>query len=374
MGNIVSINKINKDKIKYLAEEVGIPLNFDITKINGIISPETVDRVNDYIKKIQPTIQVGINKFKLTALLSKIPSDVLPYEDYLKSPEGKKEGSLLNLNLPNNFFISNVLLPVRNQGQTNYCVAYATACAIEYKNIMTKKYLDYLSPAFIYTNRNDTSVDDGMTSIDAILIVKNYGVSTDKIFPMENLNKSIQPYIYDDAQKYKVTQYNYIVKLDTIKIALFNNGPVMAILPVYNSTSMFWKKNTTINNTDIGYHCITLVGYDDTNKQLLIRNSWGTNWGMGGYTWFPYSDFDIIVESWTLHPEVPQPETSLYLTVPFDDYNSDSNLSNQIIGLDPEVFYSILAGIIIFIIIIIIIIIIRYKQSRLATNPVTKNN
>jgi hypothetical protein len=373
MGNIISTNKINKDKIKYLAEEVGIPLNFDITKINGIVSPEIVYNININIKKIQPIIQIGINKFKLTALLSKITSDILSYDDYLNTPDGKKAASD-GSNLPKTFFISNILLPVRNQGQTNCCVAYATACAIEYKNIMTKKYLDYLSPAFIYTNRNDTSIDDGMTSIDAISIVKKYGVSTDKFFPMEKLNKSIQPYVYDDAQKYKVTQYNYIVKLDTLKIALFNNGPVMAILPVYNSTTMFWKNNATINNTDIGYHCISIIGFDDVNEQLLIRNSWGTNWGMSGNTWFPYSDFKLIVESWTLHPEVPQPDTSLYLTVPFDDYNSDSNLSNQIIGLDPEVFYSLLAGIIIFIIIIIIIIIIRYKQSILATIPVTKNN
>jgi len=44
-----------------------------------------------------------------------------------------------------------------------------------------------------------------------------------------------------------------------------------------------------------GGHAILAVGYDDKHKNknakpgaLLIRNSWGTSWGDGGYGWLPY--------------------------------------------------------------------------------------
>jgi hypothetical protein len=350
----------NKYKIKYTEEELKIFGNINIDKINNVIPSETIDKINTYIKLLQPVITIGINKFKLTAFLSKITLDDISYGDFLKSPQGIKAG---NRSLPKTFILANILLPIRNQGDTNCCVAFSIACAMEYKNIMNDKYLDYLSPAFIYNKREDNTKDEGMTSKNAIDIIKTYGTATDKLFPMNMLHKPIQPYINDNALNYKIDGSYYITNLDEMKTAIYNNGPVLAILPAYTNydQNTFWIKPS--NNNDFGYHCITIVGYDDLNTKLLIRNSWGTNWAINGYQWFPYSDFNIIAEAWTLLPSTPQPNESVYLTT---NINSDNilNTSDQIIGLDPIVFYSLLAGVVIFIIIIIIVIIIRYKQNK----------
>ena len=63
-------------------------------------------------------------------------------------------------------------------------------------------------------------------------------------------------------------------------------------------------------------------------------------------------------------------DSTLEKTEPLDvednqknDNNNEIDTSDQIIGIDPVVFYSLLAGIIIFIILIIIVIILRYKQQ-----------
>jgi C1A family cysteine protease len=51
-----------------------------------------------------------------------------------------------------------------------------------------------------------------------------------------------------------------------------------------------------------GGHAVVAVGYDDTKiigtsvGALLIRNSWGTNWGEQGYGWLPY---DYILKGLT---------------------------------------------------------------------------
>ena len=50
----------------------------------------------------------------------------------------------------------------------------------------------------------------------------------------------------------------------------------------------------------VGGHAVAAVGYDDKMKiqnrygeeetagAMLIRNSWGQDWGEGGYGWLPY--------------------------------------------------------------------------------------
>lgn len=37
-----------------------------------------------------------------------------------------------------------------------------------------------------------------------------------------------------------------------------------------------------------GRHAVVAAGYDDSRQQLIIRNSWGSGWGDGGYAWLPY--------------------------------------------------------------------------------------
>jgi C1A family cysteine protease len=65
----------------------------------------------------------------------------------------------------------------------------------------------------------------------------------------------------------------------------------------------------------VGGHAVVVAGYNDTIKikntgagaaettgALLIRNSWGTGWGDGGYGWLPYEYVlrGLAVDWWTL--------------------------------------------------------------------------
>jgi C1A family cysteine protease len=64
----------------------------------------------------------------------------------------------------------------------------------------------------------------------------------------------------------------------------------------------------------LGGHAIVAVGYDENMKikntnpggvetkgALLIRNSWGTNWGEKGYGWLPYDYVlkELAVDWWS---------------------------------------------------------------------------
>ena len=40
----------------------------------------------------------------------------------------------------------------------------------------------------------------------------------------------------------------------------------------------------------LGGHAIVAVGYDLRRKSVLIRNSWGVDWGLSGHAWLPFGD------------------------------------------------------------------------------------
>jgi peptidoglycan/LPS O-acetylase OafA/YrhL len=42
------------------------------------------------------------------------------------------------------------------------------------------------------------------------------------------------------------------------------------------------------NEVMLGGHAAMLVGYDDKKQCFIIRNSWGTKWGLKGYGWISY--------------------------------------------------------------------------------------
>jgi C1A family cysteine protease len=53
----------------------------------------------------------------------------------------------------------------------------------------------------------------------------------------------------------------------------------------------------------LGGHAVLAVGYDDATARFIIRNSWGTSWGDGGYGYMPYAyltDSDLAADFWTI--------------------------------------------------------------------------
>lgn len=43
-------------------------------------------------------------------------------------------------------------------------------------------------------------------------------------------------------------------------------------------------------------HCMLIIGYDDTTQALLIQNSEGAVWGIGGRIWMAYSTFQFLAQ------------------------------------------------------------------------------
>lgn len=87
-------------------------------------------------------------------------------------------------------------------------------------------------------------------------------------------------------------EFNPVYGLDGIKRALNQGKPVC--ITIYVHTDFYYlgknwrthKWNTSTNPE--GLHAVSVIGYDDEAQRLLVENSWGPNFGDGGFFGIPY--------------------------------------------------------------------------------------
>jgi C1A family cysteine protease len=218
--------------------------------------------------------------------------------------------------------------PVYDQGQIGSCTANAIAGAFEFE--LAKQQLTDLMPSrlFIYYNerRMEGSVasDSGAQIRDGFTTISNLGVVSETDWPYDGTpaepDGSWPPgakagqkpphKLYKEALQNRATTYQRVVQdLDQMKGCLAAGYPFVAGFTVYSSFESAEVASTGIvpmpqpSESTIGGHAVVVVGYDDSTQFFLVRNSWGTTWGLGGYFWMPYAyltESSLSSDFWTL--------------------------------------------------------------------------
>ena len=97
----------------------------------------------------------------------------------------------------------------------------------------------------------------------------------------------------------KIESYTSYATMDARKNALATQGPLLAGLAVYNdfyaySSGVYVKTGSASFE---GYHCICVVGYDDSQQCWILKNSWGAGWGDHGFIRVRYNQPDLLIDS-----------------------------------------------------------------------------
>jgi len=93
----------------------------------------------------------------------------------------------------------------------------------------------------------------------------------------------------------------WFTNIESVKAAI-HKGPLMTTMTVYADFLAYSDGIYKTSGKDaLGGHAIGLVGYDDTSRTWIIRNSWGPEWGNGGYARISWDDKSGIGNStWLL--------------------------------------------------------------------------
>jgi len=123
-----------------------------------------------------------------------------------------------------------------------------------------------------------------------------HGTASARTIPYQGVDLPCNPTV---PITYKARNADYVNQLvdipptNEIKKALIAHGPLSAC--VYIDTAFLAYARGVFNHTAFNQvnHAVTLVGWDDSKNAWLIKNSWGTDWGEGGYMWIAYNCHSI---------------------------------------------------------------------------------
>jgi C1A family cysteine protease len=205
---------------------------------------------------------------------------------------------------------------VYDQGQLGSCTANAIGAAIQFDR-MKQSLPDFVpSRLFIYYNEREmegtVESDSGAQIRDGIKSVSKEGACKEDIWPYDIIKFRERPSqeAYDDAKLDRAVSYQRLIQnLNQMKGCLASGFPFVFGFTVYESfespevAKSGHAPMPAPAEQEIGGHAVLAVGYDDANQWFLIRNSWGTGWGMEGYFTLPYtyvSQRSLAADFWTI--------------------------------------------------------------------------
>lgn len=206
--------------------------------------------------------------------------------------------------------------PVYDQGQLGSCTANAVAGLVEYDRIRQGKPALNPSRLFIYYNERmaDGTVtsDAGSTIRESIKSVNDNGWCLESEWPYDESQFAVHPPAdaYHHALSHKVKSYQAIPQTEyALQLCLAQGNPITFGISVYSSFMSQDVASTglvplpTPGESLEGGHAILICGYNAQERTFLVRNSWGSSWGMNGYCLMPYEyvlDPNLASDFWTI--------------------------------------------------------------------------
>nr|BAC65418.1 cathepsin L [Pandalus borealis] len=179
--------------------------------------------------------------------------------------------------------------PVKDQGQCGSCWAFSTTGALEGAHFLKHGDLVSLSEQnLVDCSTENSGCNGGVVQWAYDYIKSNNGIDTESSYPYEAQDLTCR---FDAAHVgATVTGYADIPYADEVTqaSAVHDDGPVSVCIDAGHnsfqlySSGVYYEPNCNPSSIN---HAVLPVGYgtEEGSDYWLIKNSWGTGWGLSGY-------------------------------------------------------------------------------------------
>ena len=188
--------------------------------------------------------------------------------------------------------------PIKDQGTCGSCVSFGTIALLEAMALIEKGTLLDLSEADLHFCSSHGASCNGWYPSPALQSIQQRGVTDEVHFPYGSAFTSGAPQCIlapDRAQHLYNIQSTCWYVIDFFrKDYLTHHGPLVACMDVYDDFFSYGGgvyHHVTGNKE--GGHCILVVGYSESQKCWICKNSWGAGWGEAGFFKIAYQECNI---------------------------------------------------------------------------------